>query len=152
MARYEPIDPGYAERIRASFERQRVMALIGAELTRVEPGLVEIELAYRSDLVQQHGYVHAGITTTIADSAGGYAAYSLMPADSSILAVEFKINLVAPARGERFIAQGRVVRPGSRLTVCELEVFAQENGERRTCLVGLQTTMCLPGTSDAPPA
>ena len=121
---WEPSDPDYVERIRASFERQRVMATIGARLTRVEPGLCEIELPYRADLTQQHGYHHAGISTTIADSAGGYAAFSLMPAGSSILAVEFKVNFVRPAQGERFLAQGRVIRAGQRLTLSEIEVFA----------------------------
>jgi len=145
---FEPVDPDYVERIRGSFGRQRVLATIGAELVRVEPGLVEIEMAFREDLTQQHGYLHAGISTTIADSAGGFAAYTLMPASSSILAVEFKVNLVRPARGERFLAQGRVIRAGQRLTLSEIEVFAITGEERKTCLFGLQTTMCLHDRSD----
>jgi len=148
MTSFEPSDPAYAERVRASFERQRVMRTIGAELTLVEPGLVEIELPYRADLTQQHGFLHAGISTTIADSAGGYAAYTLMPAGSSILAIEFKVNLVAPAKGERFLAQGRVVRSGRTISVAEIEVFAISGDDRKTCLFGLQTTMCLPETAD----
>lgn len=149
MNNLEPSDPDYAARVRASFERQAVMRTIGAELTRIEPGLVEIELPYRADLTQQHGYLHAGISTTIADSAGGYAAYTLMPAGSSILAIEFKVNLTAPARGDRFLAQGRIVRSGRTISVSEIEVFAITGDERKTCLFGLQTTMCLPDTSDA---
>lgn len=149
MTAFEPRDPDYFRRVRASYDRQKVMQTIGAELTRVEPGLVEIELPYREDLTQQHGFLHAGISTTIADSAGGYAAYSLMPAGSSILAVEFKVNLVAPAKGERFLAQGRVIRSGRQLSVCEIEVWAITGEQRKTCLFGLQTTMCLPDTADA---
>src|SRR5919206_725924 len=104
MSRFEPADPQYRARVEASFGRQRVMGLIGARLVRVEPGLVEIELPYREELTQQHGYFHAGITSTIADSAGGYAGFTLFPADSSVLTVEYKMNLVAPAAGERLIA------------------------------------------------
>ena len=146
----EPQDPDFEARIRASFERQKVMKLIGAELTLVEPGRVQIELPFREDLTQQHAYLHAGISTTIADSAGGYAAYTLMPAGSSILAVEFKVNLLAPAAGQLFRAEGRIVRAGRRLTVCEIEVEAIDQGRATTCLFGLQTTMCLPASSDAP--
>src|SRR5262245_24795136 len=110
MPRFEPQDPAFAERIRQSFARQKVMALIGAELGRIEPGRVEITLAHREDLVQQHGFIHAGIVGTIADSAGGYAGYTLMPAHSSVMSVEYKLNLLAPADGERLLAVGRVIR------------------------------------------
>jgi len=96
---FQPADPDFETRVRASFGRQGIMQLIGAELTRVEPGLATIELPYRATLTQQHGFFHAGMTSTIADSAAGYAAYSLFPAASSVLTVEFKINLVAPADG-----------------------------------------------------
>lgn len=150
MSAFEPSDPAFAERVRESFARQRVMDTIGASLARVEPGLVEITLPYRVDLTQQHAFLHAGITTTIADSAGGYAAFTLMPAASSVLAVEFKVNLLAPARGDRFLARGRVVKPGKRITVSEIEVIAfSEHGEE-TCLFGMQTTLCLLDTSDVP--
>ena len=150
MTDFNPKDPDFAVRVRASFARQCVMQTIGAEMTRVEPGLVEIELPFRGDLTQQHGYLHAGIWTTIADSAGGYAAFSLMPADSSMLAVEFKGNLLSPARGQRFRARGCVSKPGRRLTVTEIEVEAIDGNEVRTCLMGIQTVICLPGESDAP--
>jgi uncharacterized protein (TIGR00369 family) len=148
--RFEPVDPDYRARVEASFARQRVMALIGARLVRVEPGLVEIELPYREDLTQQHGFFHAGITSTIADSAGGYAGFTLFPADSSVLTVEFKVNLVAPAAGEKLIAAGRVLRPGRSITVCELEVTAVAKGEAKSCAYGLQTLMCLHGRPDQP--
>jgi uncharacterized protein (TIGR00369 family) len=150
MSRFEPRDPDYEAKVRASFARQRVMALIGAKLRRIEPGLVEIELPYREDLTQQHGFVHAGITATIADSAGGYASFSLMPPGSAILSVEYKVNLLAPAAGELFIGRGRVVRPGRRITTTEIEVEAIRGGEAKLVLFGLQTTMCLPETPDLP--
>ena len=109
---------GFEARVRASFARQRVMETLGAVMTRVEPGSVEIVLPYRADLTQQHGFIHAGIAATILDSACGYAAFSLMPADVAVLTVEYKINLLRPAKGERLIARGRVVRSGKTLTVC----------------------------------
>ena len=109
---------------------------------------VEIELPAREDLTQQHGYLHAGIATTVADSAGGYASYSLMPAGSSVLAVEFKVNLLAPGRGELFRARGRVQRPGRRIFVAEIEVEALEAGSWTRTLTGLQTSICLHDTPD----
>jgi len=145
MDEFTPRDPAFERKVRDSFERQRVMELIGARLARVEPGRVSIELAYRDDLVQQHGYLHAGIVGTIADSAGGYAGYSLMPAGSSVLSVEYRMHLLAPAEGERFVAHGRVVRAGRTITVCELEVEAVRDGVTRRCAWGSQTLMCLEG-------
>lgn len=117
-------NPAFVEEIRQSFAKQTVMTLIGAELTRVEPGVIEITLPYRRDLTQQHGYVHAGIVTTIADSACGYAAYTLMPAGSDVLAVEFKVNLMRPAKGERFVARAEVMKAGRTLTVVRADVHA----------------------------
>lgn len=150
MSDFEVQDPDFAARVRASFERQLVMGTIGAELTRIEPGLCEIQLDYRKDLTQQHGYLHAGIATTIADSAGGYAAYSLMPKEASILAVEFKVNLVRPAKGQRFRARGEVLQPGRRLSVCRIQVEAIDGEDVRVCLIGQQTSICLMGESDTP--
>ena len=147
---FTPKDPGFEARVRASFGRQGIMTLIGARLTRVAPGLVEIELPYRADLTQQHGFFHAGITSTIADSAGGYAAYSLMSADSSVLTTEFKINLLAPADGEFLRARGRVVKPGRTLTVCDVDVFAVKDGRATLCAKLLETLMCLEGRPDRP--
>lgn len=122
--RFTPRDENFEVRIRESFARQQVMATIGAALTRVAPGEVEITLPYRSDLTQQHGFMHAGIVATIGDSACGYAAFTLMPADAGVLSIEYKINLLAPARGERFRAVGRVVKPGRTITVVNAEVWA----------------------------
>jgi uncharacterized protein (TIGR00369 family) len=110
-------------RVRENFGQQRVMRLIGAELTRVTPGEVWIELPFRPDLTQQHGYLHAGIIATVLDSACGYAAYTLMPPGSSVLSVEFKANLLAPAAGERLIARARVLRAGRTITVCQADGF-----------------------------
>lgn len=150
MTSFTAPDPAFEARVRASFERQGIMRLIGARMTRVEPGRVEIELPYRADLTQQHGYFHAGVTSTIADSAGGYAGYTLFPAASSVLTVEYKMNLVAPADGEKLVAIGQVKKAGRSLTVCELEVRAVKGGAARPCAYGLQTLMCMMGRADAP--
>ncbi len=147
---FTPKDPNFEARVRASFDRQEFMTLIGARITRVAPGLVEIELPYRADLTQQHGFFHGGVTSTIADNACGYAAYSLMPADASVLTTEFKINLLAPAEGEMLRARGRVIKPGRTLTVCEAEVFAVKDGVAKSCARLLETLMCLHGRPDGP--
>ena len=152
MPSFIPKDPAFAERVRDSFLRQTIMGLIGARLSRVEPGEVEIELPFRADLCQQHGFFHAGVTSTIADSAAGYAGYSLFPVDSSVLTVEFKINLLAPADGERLRAVGRVVKPGRTLTVTEAEVFVLKEGREKPCARLSQTLMCLDGRPDLPQA
>ena len=149
MTDFEPANPDFAAQVRASFARQGIMSLIGARLGRIEPGLAEISLPYRPDLSQQHGFFHAGVTSTIADSAGGYAAFTLFPADDTGLTVEYKINLVAPADGDRLTATGRVVKPGRTLTVCTLEVFVEKNGVAKLCAIGQQTMMRLEGRSDS---
>lgn len=119
------------------------MAYLGAELQSVEPGRVTVGLAFRSELSQQHGFFHAGIVSTIADSAGGYAGFTLFPADSGVLTVEFKVNLIAPAEGERAVAVGEVLRHGRTLTVCQLDAYVEKDGRRTHCATGLQTLMCL---------
>lgn len=119
----------FAERVRASFARQQAMALIGAALTKVDAGTVEIELAHRDDLTQQHGFLHAGILSTALDSACGYAAYSLMPEDAAVLTIEFKVNLLAPGRGERFLFRGEVTKPGRTIMVADGRAFAFQDGE-----------------------
>lgn len=150
MIHHQPRDPAFAARVRDSFDRQGIMQLLGAAMTRIEPGLTTIELPYRADLTQQHGYFHAGVVATIADSAGGYAAYTLMPAGSSVLTVEYKINLLAPADGEHLVATGRVIRSGRTLTVCEVEVEVRKSGANTTCAWLLQTLMCLENRPDKP--
>lgn len=148
MTTHKGQDDGYEARVRDSFGRQTFMTTIGAKLTRVEPGRVEIELPYRPDLCQQHGFFHAGVTSSIADTAGGYAGFSLFPPESAPLTVEFKINLLAPARGEKLIAVAEVVKSGRTLTISELRVFAEAKGQRTLCATGLQTLMCLQGRPD----
>ena len=141
-----PADPQFATRIRASFQRQKAMALIGASLTVVEPGQVEVALPWREDLTQQKGFIHGGIIGIIADTACGYAAYSLMPADSSLVTVEYKINILAPARGS-LVARGEVIRPGRTLTVTRGEVYA-DDGKHIASMQ--QTLMMLANTPDTP--
>src|SRR5438128_6152232 len=120
-----PADPEFVARIRASFGRQKAMALIGASLATVAPGAVEITLPFRDDLTQQKGYVHGGIIGMIADSAAGYAAYSLMPADCSLVTVEYKMNILSPATSS-LTARGEVVKAGRSLTVARAEVYAAD--------------------------
>lgn len=137
----EPADEAYAERVRSSFARQTIMDTIGARLVWIAPGEVEIEMPFRADLTQQHGFVHAGIVAAIADSACGYAAYSLMPAGAAVLSIEFKLNLLAPATGERLVAKARVLRAGRNITACLAEVFAHHAGEERAVATMLGTMM-----------
>lgn len=150
MKHWEPQDPGYAERIRASFARQGVMAFIGAELSAITPGRCEIRLPYKPELSQQHGFFHGGVIGMIADSAGGYAAYSLMPADSSVLTVEYKMNLLAPGDGDTLVARGEVLRSGRSLVVSRAEVYALKNGRETHCASMQQTLMTMHGRADAP--
>jgi uncharacterized protein (TIGR00369 family) len=140
---FDPPDPDFAERVRESFARQRAMETLGASLLRVAPGEVDVELAFRDELTQQHGFLHAGIVTTVLDSACGYAAFSLMPADAAVLSIEFKVNLLAPARGERLIARGRVTRAGRTVTVCTGDAFMIEEGRERHVATMLATMMTL---------
>lgn len=133
-------NPTFSEEIKQSFSKQTIMGLIGAKLTRVDPGIIEITLPYRADLAQQHGYLHAGIVTTIADSACGYAAYSLMPVNSEVLSVEFKVNLLRPAKGDMFSAVAEVVKSGKTLTVVRADVFAIDE-DRRDLIATMLGTM-----------
>lgn len=139
-----PLNPSFAEEVERSFARQPIMNLIGAGLTLVEPGVVEITLPYRADLAQQDGYLHAGIVTTIADSACGYAAYSVMPAGSEVLSVEFKVNLLRPAQGVTFVARAEVIKAGRTLTVVRADVFGiAENADRELVATMQGTMICL---------
>ena len=124
------------------------MRYLQASLTRLEPGLVEIALPFRPELAQQHGYFHAGATSSIADTAGGYAGYSLFRPDSSVLTVEFKINLIAPAKGERLRALAHVIKPGRTLAICDLKVHAVSGEREILCATGLQTLICLNEKAD----
>ena len=148
MTGFHPSNPAYAERVRDSFRRQHVMALLGAELSLLTPGECEIRLPYKPELAQQHGYFHGGIIGTIADSAGGYAAFTLMPVDSSVLTVEYKMNLLAPGDGDLLIARGRVLKSGRTLVVAQVDAFVVKGGRETLCATVLQTLMTMHGRSD----
>ena len=150
MSQLQPKNPDFEDRVRSSFGRQPFMGHIGAELTILRPGYCEVELPYREELTQQHGFIHGGAMATIADCAAGYAAFSLMPADSSLLTVEYKLNIVRPGEGEKLIARAQVIKPGRTLTVVNSDVFALKDGDELLCLTSLQTLMALPGRPDAP--
>ena len=139
-------------RVRESFARQGFMRHLGANMTALGPGQCEIQVPYREEMTQQHGYFHAGVAAAIADSASGYAAYSLMPVNYSVLTVEYKINLVAPAAGERLIARARVVRSGKTLKICTADVFAVKEGKETLCATTLSTIMAMQDRSDRPAA
>ena len=145
---FTPAFEGYAARVRDSFARQGAMRLMGAVLAEVAPGYCAITLVPRPEVSQQHGYVHAGVVSAIVDSAGGYAGYTLFPEDSSVLTVEFKLNLVAPAAGERLVAEGFVVKAGRTLTITRGEVHAEQGGARRLVALMQQTLMVMHGQSD----
>lgn len=137
MTKFVTRDPNFAERVQRSFARQTMMATLGANLIQVGPGAVQIGLPIAPHILQQHGFVHGGAVTSIPDSAAGYAALTLMEEGFGILAVEFKVNLLAPAQGDRLVAEGKVVRPGRTLTVSQAEVYAERAGGRE--LVALLT-------------
>jgi uncharacterized protein (TIGR00369 family) len=147
-ATLEPRDPAWDSKVRASFARQTFMDTIGARLAKLLPGYCEVEIPFRADLCQQNGYLHGGVVTTIAANAAGYAAFSLMPPNSSVLGAEYKINLLEPAAGDRFIAVGRVLKPGRRLSVVECDVEAETAGERKLIARMLTTMMCLQDVPD----
>ena len=142
--------PDFEERVQSSFARQSIMNLIGAELIKVLPGEVEIGLPFRHDLTQQHGFLHGGVVTTIVDSACGYAALTLMPAGASVLTVEFKLNILAPAKGERFVARGKVVKPGRTITVCSGDVFALDSAKSKLIATMTATMILLQGRAGIP--
>lgn len=145
----EQAAPEVRKRIQDSFDRQGLMAHLGARLTHIGPGSAHIVLPARPEISQQHGYVHAGATSAIADSAGGYAALTLFSEDSEVLTVEYKINLLAPAAGDHLEAIGTVLKPGRTLTVCQLEVYGvQEGGERKLVAGGQQTLIRVNGPAE----
>lgn len=133
MAAFEARDPDYEQRVRSSFERQGIMAHLGATLHEVTPGYCEIRVGYAPTLSQQHGYFHGGVIGTVADSAAGYAGYSLMPGDSSVLTVEYKLNLMSPADGDLLIARGHVIKPGRTLVITRADVSIVRNAQERQC-------------------
>ncbi len=145
---FKPKDLNYQQKVRDSFSRQGFLTTIGAELSRLEPGFCELQLAYQETLTQQHRYFHAGVIGALADTAGGYAAFSLMPADSSVLTVEYKINLMAPGDGDRLIARGQVLKAGRTLTICRVEVVVVKDHTETMCAAVQMTVMALLGKPD----
>ncbi|SDX59140.1 uncharacterized domain 1-containing protein [Roseicitreum antarcticum] len=141
----DDVSPKIATRTRDSFAKQGLMAHLGAEMTEVRNGLVSIRLPFRPELTQQHGYFHAGGTSAIADSAGGYAAFTLFPEESSVLTVEFKVNLINPAQGDYLEAIGRVIKHGRTLTICKLDVWGVTGEVRKHVATGMQTLICIQG-------
>ncbi|MDT3670489.1 MAG: PaaI family thioesterase [Aromatoleum sp.] len=148
MPIFQPKDAAYAERVHASFVLQQAMTLIGAELAVVEPGYTEIHLPFKPEITQQHGVIHGGVVGMIADSAAGYAANTLTPADTSVLTVEYKLNLVAPADGDRLVARGEVIKPGRTLLITRAEVFAVKQEQWTLCAVMQQTIMAMHGKKE----
>ena len=145
--KFSVLDENFVERITTSFHKQGIMSTIGAKLIKVEPGEIHIEFPYSEAFTQQHGFLHAGIMTTVVDSACGYCASTLMPSDSEVLTVEYKANFIAPGAGREFLAIGRVVKPGRTITTCQGEVLAKdESGEYKTIII-MQATMMTVSTS-----
>lgn len=134
-------DPDYAQRVRASFDRQAAMATLGAKMQAVAPGRVEIELPFADHITQQHGFVHGGVVAAVLDSACGYAASTLMPAEAGVLTIEFKVNLVAPAQGRRFRMVGEVLKPGRTISVTEARAFAVDDAGREKLIASMVATM-----------
>jgi uncharacterized protein (TIGR00369 family) len=139
----EQASPEIQARVKASFDRQGLMRHLGARITDIAPGRVRILLPKRPELTQQEGYFHAGATSAIADSAGGYAAFTLFPENTSVLTVEYKLNLLQPAAGEQIEAVGTVLKSGRTLTICQLEVFSAQGGQRSLVAAGQQTLIRL---------
>lgn len=150
MGAFQPADPHFAARIHESFARHTLMHTIGARLVEALPGTVTIELPFRADLTQQHGFLHAGIVTSIVDTACGYAAISLMPPGTTVLTAEFKVNFMAPAKGHHLAAHGRVTKPGRTLTVCSGDVLAFTDGQEKLVATMLATMMAVKTRSDFP--
>jgi uncharacterized protein (TIGR00369 family) len=145
MSLPQPKDPAFEARIRASFAKQGLMRTLGASIVRLSPGAVEVAFAPNPSISQQHGFVHAGAVAAIADTAAGYAALSLMPSGAGVLTTEFKINLVAPATGDRIVARGRVVKPGRTLTLAQAEVVAEADGRETMVALLIATMMTVEG-------
>jgi uncharacterized protein (TIGR00369 family) len=140
MTNVEPQDPNFEEKVRASFARQGLMTNIGARIVMVLPGEVDIEVAWREDITQQQGFVHGAVIAAIVDTACGYASFTLMPPGVEVLTVEFKINFMAPAVGDKMIARGRVTRAGKTLTVCTGDAYAVKDSKEKL-VATMQATM-----------
>ena len=143
MNKFEPKDSAFRERVKSSFDRQQCMATLGITISKIEPGMIELIMPYAEPYTQQHGFIHAGIISTALDSACGYAAFSLMPVEAAVLTVEYKINLLAPAKGEDFIFRAEVVKPGRTLTLCEGRAYGRTAGSKKLIATMSGTLMAL---------
>lgn len=154
-AQFQPKNPDFEARARDSFARQPMMTHLGVEMTEVAPGTCVLDMPYNRELTQQHGYIHGGALATIADSAAGYAAFTLMAPEDSPLTVEYKLNILRPGAGEHFVAKAHVIKPGRTLTVVQADVYAVRDGVESLCVTSIQTLMALSGKADdlryAPP-
>jgi len=148
IPQFEPSCVEYADRVRSSFSNQPLMKLFDAQLIRIEPGIIELEVPFQAQLTQHNGYLHGGTVATLADTACGYAAYSLMPNDSDVLTVEFKINFLSPAIGERFVSEGRVLRMGRTIVVAQADVFALLGERKKYIATMIATLICIPNQTD----
>ena len=140
---FQPRDPNFQQKVRDSFDQQKFMAHIGAQLTEVSPGYCEIRVPFQESLTQQNGFFHAGVISTIADNTGGYAAFSLMDEKASVLTVEIKLNLLSPGKGNMLIGRGTVLKSGKTLTVCRSDIFVVQNGVEKLCAAGQSTLIQL---------
>lgn len=145
---FEPKDPDWQAKVRASFAKQGAMGLLGAQLVELRPGYCEIHLPWRPDMTQQHGYFHAGVISTVVDTAAGYAGFTLMPPGSSVLSVEFKLNLLAPGDGELLIATGEVIKPGKTLVITRGEAYVVKGDKTTHCSTMQQTLMTMHGKAE----
>ncbi len=150
MSKFIVHNKDYAARVRESFARQGFMNYLGAEITNVGPGTVEIEVPFSKNLAQQHGFFHGGVIGTIADNAGGYSSFTLMAATDSVLTVEYKLNIMSPAIGDKLIARGRVLRPGKQITTSQSDIFVVRDGKEKLCATMLGTFMTMKNASDEP--
>ncbi|MEL6812962.1 MAG: PaaI family thioesterase [Bacteroidota bacterium] len=146
--KFTPKTENYKQKVTESFSRQGFMDYLGAELSEVRPGFCEIRIPFQEQLTQQHGFFHAGVVSTVADNVAGYAAFSLMEENASVLTVEFKLNLLAPAQGDMLIGRGEVLKSGRTLTICRSDIFIVQNGEEKLCAAGQSTLIQLKDTSD----
>jgi len=145
---FQPRDPNYQQKVQDSFDEQRFMDHIGAQLTEVRPGYCEIRVPFQESLTQQNGFFHAGVISTIADNTAGYAAFSLMTEKASVLTVEIKLNLLSPGKGDMLIGRGQVLKSGKTLTVCRSDLFVVQNGEEKLCAAGQSTLIQLQETPE----
>ena len=149
MKTFEARDEGFEARVRDSFSRGAILKVLGTEMSRCEPGFVELTQPVTPVALQHHGYVHGGVISTLMDIVGGHAAQTLMGAEDSVLTVEFKINMLAPGDGETLRAEGHVVRPGRNITVCRMDLYAVKEGVETLICIGQGTYMRMAGVSDA---